>query len=139
MSKTALNAYLMFKGECREAMNFYQSVFGGNLHLMTYGDMDGSCPDAMKNNVMHGQLMGGDAELMGADDPQGGELGAGKINLALSGTDEAKLTEMFDALSAGGAVQVPLAKQMWGDLFGAFTDKYGVGWMVNIGTEQPAQ
>ncbi|MFA6057225.1 MAG: VOC family protein [Taibaiella sp.] len=137
MQKISLNAYLMFEGNCREAMGFYQKVFGGDLNLMTYGDMDGSCPDATKNNVMHGQLMGGEAELMGADEPQGANLGTGKIQLALSGSDEPKLRKMFEALSEGGKIQVPLDKQMWGDLFGAFVDKYGVGWMVNIGMAKP--
>jgi PhnB protein len=133
MEKIALNAYLMFKGDCREAMNFYQSVFGGDVNIMTYGDMDGSCPEAKKNQVMHGQLMGGDAELMAADDPENIAEGNSRIQLALSGANKEKLTDMFNALSAGGQVQVPLAKQAWGDEFGMFSDKYGIKWMVNIG------
>jgi PhnB protein len=139
MEKISLNPYLMFESNCREAMAFYQSVFGGSLNLMTYGDMDGSCPDAKKDKIMHGQLMGGDAELMGADEamgvegPQGANLGSRKIQLALSGTDEAKLTKIFNDLSEGGQIQVPLAKQMWGDTFGMFADKYGINWMINIG------
>ncbi len=133
MEKTALNAYLMFKGDCREAMNFYQSVFGGDLNIMTYGDMDASCPDAKKNHVMHAQLMGGDAEFMGADDPENTITEASRIQLALSGTNKEKLTHMFNGLSAGGQVMVPLSQQAWGDEFGMFSDKYGMKWMVNIG------
>ena len=134
MGKIALNAYVMFEGNAREAMNFYQSVFGGELNLMTYGDMDKSCPDATKDKIMHGQLAGGEAELMGADQTQGEpEAGTAKIQLALSGTDKEKLTKMFNALSAGGQVEVPLSQQAWGDEFGMFSDKYGIKWMVNIG------
>lgn len=134
MGKTVLNAYVMFEGNAREAFGFYQSVFGGELNLMTYGDMDGSCPDATKDKIMHGQLMGGEAELMGADQTQGeSEPGTARIQLALSGTDEAGLTRMFNELSAGGQVQVPLSQQAWGDKFGMFADKYGVNWMINIG------
>jgi PhnB protein len=135
MGKAVLNPYVMFEGNAREALGFYQGIFGGELNLMTYGDMDGSCPDATKDKIMHGQLMGGEAELMGADQTQGEpETGTARIQLALSGSDEPRLTDMFNQLSAGGQVQVPLSKQAWGDMFGMFADKYGVNWMVNIGT-----
>ena len=137
MEKISLNAYLMFEGNCREALTFYQNVFGGDLNLMTYGDMDASCPAATKDNIMHGQLMGCESELMAADYPEESPLGVGRINLALSGTDEPKLRKMYEGLSEGGKIQVPLEKQVWGDLYGAFTDKYSISWMVNIGQAKP--
>ncbi len=132
MEKIDLHPYLMFEGNCRDAMEFYQRIFGGDLQFMTYGDMDGSCPDAMKNQIMHSTLMGEEVELMAGDNPQETPLGAGKINLSLSGFNEANLRSKFEALSEGGQILVPLDKQMWGDIFGCFTDRFGVDWMVNI-------
>lgn len=134
MKKMDLNAYLMFDGNCREALAFYHNIFGGELNVMTYGDMDGSCPDGMRDHVMHGTLMGGEIELMAGDAPDGMPLGAGKINLSLSGFDEPTLRSKYEALSKNGIIAVPLDRQMWGDIFGAFQDQYGVGWMVNIRT-----
>lgn len=136
MEKISLNAYLFFDGNCREAMKFYQSVFGGKLELQTFGEVDDSCPAAMKDSIMHASLMGGEAELMASDNPGPDPLGTGKISLALSGYDEEKLRKMFDDLSVGGKVTMPLEKQVWGDFFGVFTDRYGVSWMINIGTKK---
>lgn len=133
MENITCNAYLFFDGNCREAMSFYKNVFGGDLHIQTYGEMDKSCPEATKENIMHARLSGGDILLMASDDPGSDrELGTGKIHLALGGSDEAKLRKIFNALSAGGKVGVQLAKQMWGDIYGDLTDQYGIQWMVNI-------
>jgi PhnB protein len=78
-------------------------------------------------------LSGGDILLMASDDPgTSHELGTGKIHLALGGSDEEKLRRIFDKLSAGGKVGVPLAKQMWGDIYGDLRDKYDIQWMINI-------
>ncbi|HET8573599.1 MAG TPA: VOC family protein [Edaphocola sp.] len=133
MGNIICNAYLFFKDECREAMNFYQDVFGGELIMQTYGDVDKSCPDATKDSIMHARLSGGDILLMASDDPGSGRtLGAGKIHLALGGNDEPKLRGLFDALSKGGKIGVPLEKQMWGDIYGDLCDQYGIHWMVNI-------
>jgi PhnB protein len=133
MENITCNPYLFFEANCREAMQFYQSVFGGELNMQTYGEVDKSCPDAMKNAIMHARLAGGDILLMASDDPSSNrELGTGKIHLALGGSNEEKLRRIFDALSAGGKVGVPLAKQMWGDIYGDLRDKYGIQWMINI-------
>jgi len=133
MENVICNAYLFFDGNCREAMKFYQSVFGGTLNMQTYGEMDKSCPDAMKDSIMHARLSGGDILLMASDDPGATRtLGTGKIHLALGGSDEKKLRSIFEALSAGGKIGVPLEKQMWGDIYGDLRDKYDIQWMVNI-------
>lgn len=132
MENITCNAYLFFNGNCREAMNFYQSVFGGELSMQTYGEVDKSCPDAMKDNIMHARLTGGDILLMGSDDPGSHELGTGKIHLALGGSDEEKLRKIFDSLSADGKVGVKLERQMWGDIYGDLRDKYDIQWMINI-------
>lgn len=124
-----LNPYLSFTNNCREAMEFYQSVFGGELQVMTFGEMGGQPADG----VMHSQLETPQGyTLMASDNPP--EMGPAPDNgsVSLSGDDVEGLTGHFAALSAGGSVEVPLEKQMWGDHFGMCTDRYGVRWLVNI-------
>lgn len=139
MENITCNAYLFFDGNCREAMNFYQNIFGGDLQMQTYGDIDKSCPDAMKDGIMHARLSGGDILLMGSDDPRSSTLGTGKTHLALGGTNDKKLRHIFDALSAGGKVGVKLEKQIWGDVYGDLVDKFDVHWMVNISSGNAGQ
>ncbi|MNY54220.1 hypothetical protein D3C86_1900640 [compost metagenome] len=99
---------------------------------MTFGDVDGSCPAAIRDKIMHATLMGGEVEFMGSDSPQDGPLGNGKVQLSLSGFDEASLRKKYELLSNGGTIVVPMDKQVWGDIFGAFQDKFGVNWMVDV-------
>lgn len=136
MSDINLSPYLYFKGQCREAMEFYKSVFGGEVDVMTYEQVPGDMPGAEginKNWLMHAALKGGDAMIMASDTLQASPAAA-KIDLALGGGEETRLREIFDKLSAGGKVNMPLQKQFWGDTFGSLTDQYGVNWMVNIET-----
>ena len=132
MEKAALHPYLMFEGDCREAMAFYKDIFGGELNMMTFGQVDASCPDALRDQIMHASLMGGEVEFMGCDTPRPGPLGSDKIQLSLSGFDETNLRKKFEQLSAGGTITIPMEKQMWGDIFGAFKDKFGIDWMIDV-------
>ncbi len=132
MENITCNAYLFFDGNCREAMEFYQRVFGGELNLQTYGEVDKSCPDATKDSIMHARLSGGDILLMASDNPGSHALGTGKIHLALGGDDEEKLRRIFNDLSDGGKIGQPLKKQLWGDIYGDLRDKYAIQWMINI-------
>ncbi len=132
MENIICNAYLFFDGNCREAMEFYQRVFGGKLDMQTYGEVDESCPDATKDSIMHARLSGGDVLLMASDNPESQALGTGKVHLALGGNDEQKLRRIFNALSDGGKIGQPLRKQMWGDVYGDLRDRYAIQWMVNI-------
>jgi PhnB protein len=133
---TVLNPYLNFRGQARDAMTFYQSVFGGNLDVMTFADQGGmGVPESEAGLVMHSALSVSDTvQLMGSDVPShmdtGGDIANGSISL--SGDDEATLRGWFEKLSEGGKVNVPLEKAPWGDSFGMLTDKYGVDWLVNI-------
>ena len=128
-----MNPYLNFPGTAREAMQFYESVFGGSLTVMTFGDAGAQgVPDP--DQVMHAML---DAPhgvaLMASDMPLGMEFTPGtNMTVSLSGDDAAQLRGWWDALSDGATVTMPLERQMWGDDFGALTDRYGVPWMVNI-------
>ncbi|GMA21781.1 VOC family protein [Arsenicicoccus piscis] len=127
-----LNPYLTFNGTARSAMEFYQSIFGGDLAVSTFGDFGNSGPEADK--VMHSRLETPSGfVLMGSDTPEGEEPTVGDaITLSLSGDDES-LRGYWDKLSEDGRVTMPLEKQMWGDAFGMVTDRFGIGWMVNIG------
>jgi PhnB protein len=127
-----LNPYLHFDGTARDAIALYQSVFGGELSLNTFGEMGVEGEKA--DQLMHAQLEAPNGfVIMAADTPPGETLTRGSdVTLSLSGDDESELRGWFDALSEGGEVHVPLEKQMWGDVFGQCADRYGVTWMVNI-------
>ncbi|HEY8999260.1 MAG TPA: VOC family protein [Candidatus Saccharimonadales bacterium] len=126
--------YLNFSGNCEEAMNFYKSVLGGDLHISRFSEAsDPSTPEDYKNKVMHSTLTNDVLSFMASDTRPGATVNFGdSVNLSLAGTDEALLTKYFNGLSEGGKVMMPLAKQFWGDTFGIFTDKFGINWMVNI-------
>jgi PhnB protein len=127
-----LNPYLHFDGTATEALAFYADVFGGATNVMTFGSMGMEGPDAGK--VMHGQLeTDAGITLMCSDLPHDMELSRGNdMTVSLSGDDAETLRGWFGRLSEGGAVETPLEKQMWGDEFGACTDRFGVHWLVNI-------
>ena len=132
-----LNPYISFPGTARDAMEFYESVFGGTLRMSTFGELGGQ--DAPSpDNIMHGQL---DTDrgftLMGSDTPPGMEHQPGNnIAVSLSGDDGDELRGYWEALSEGGTVTVALEKQMWGDEFGMCDDRFGITWMVNISQPQ---
>ena len=131
---SVLNPFVSFRDNAREALEFYKGVFGGDLLLNTFGEYgDPNAPGA--DNIMHGQLETDNGmTLMAADTPPGMEsnAGGGNITISLSGDDEQQLRSYWDKLAEGGNVTMPLEKQMWGDVFGMCTDKYGVPWMVDI-------
>src|SRR3954464_5037467 len=130
---TQLNPYLSFRGEARDAMNFYQSVFGGELNVMTFGDMGGmGVPESEPDQALHSSLDAGSVQLMGPDVPSHMEGDFSNGRISLSGDDADTLRGWFDGLAAGGTVNVPLEKAPWGDWFGDVSDRFGVSWMVNI-------
>jgi PhnB protein len=135
MSDIKWHSYIFFQGNCKEAMEFYKNIFGGELTLLPYTDEMMSGEDSMKGKVMHAALMGGDVELMGSDTQQASAKAA-KVSISLMGENEEKLRTIFDKLSEDVEVQYPLKKEFWGDTFGSLTDKYGVDWMVNISAAQ---
>ena len=137
----SVGTYLNFNRNTEEAFNFYKSVFGGEFAggIMRMGDApsDPNMPlsGADKNLVMHVALpiLNGHM-LMGTDAPEsmGFTLNQGNnVHISLSPDTRSEADRLFNALSAGGNVDMALAEQFWGDYFGSFTDKFGTKWMIN--------
>lgn len=132
-----LNPYISFAGNARQAMEFYQSVFGGNLTMSTFGEFGAQdAPEA--DQIMHSQLETDNGfTLMASDTPPGMEHNPGtNITVSLSGDDGDLLRGYWEKLSGSGTVQMPLEKQAWGDEFGSCVDQFGIPWMVNIAQAQ---
>jgi len=132
-----LNPYISFADTARQAMEFYQGVFGGELSMNTFADFGAQdTPDADK--IMHAQLETDQGfTLMAADTPTGMDYNPGQsITISLSGDDSSELHGYWDQLAEGGTVQMPLEKQMWGDEYGMCVDRFGIPWMVNISQPQ---
>jgi len=132
-----LNPYLNFNGNARQALEFYQGVFGGTLNIMTFGDL-GAAEGADAGKVMHGQLdTDAGYTLMAADLPGNMEYKPIEgCSVSLSGDDGDLLRGYWEKLSVSGATMMPLAKQVWGDEFGMCTDGFGIPWLVNISQPQ---
>ncbi len=131
---TRLNPYLSFRDNARQAMQFYQSVFGGRLEMTTFGEAQASQDPAEDGKIMHAML---EAEngmtLMASDTPNSMEyLSGSQISISLSGDNEAELRGYYQKLANGGTVIEPLEKAPWGDIFGMCTDRFGITWLVNI-------
>ncbi len=136
MSSTFLTPYLYFNDNCREAMTFYQGIFGGNLSVMTYGEGGADLPPEYGHLVMHASIMDGPVELMASDDAGTAAKGAGNTHLTLHGYDAETLRDWFGKLSAGATKVQPLKSEVWGDTYGELTDQYGIHWLFNIGSGQ---
>jgi PhnB protein len=132
-----LNPYISFAGDARQAMEFYKSVFGGNLTLNTFADL-GQADSPVADKIMHALLETDNGlTLMASDTPPGVEHHPGdNITVSLSGDDADDLRRYWEKLSGSGTVTIPLEKQMWGDEFGACLDQFGIPWMVNISQPQ---
>jgi PhnB protein len=135
---TTLNPYISFRDNAREAMEFYQSVFGGELMMSTFAEFEMAEDPAEKDKIMHAQLnTERGLTLMGADTPNSMEFTpGGNISVSLSGDDNEELTGYWEKLADGGTVIEPLSVAPWGDSFGMCFDRYGVMWMVNIAGAQ---
>ncbi len=134
MTSITLAPYLNFNGNCKEAMEFYHSVLGGKLDMQKFSDTpEMKVSEAQKDMVIHATLTNETISFMASDgQPEHPITFGNSVHLSLMGSDEATLTKYFNMLSAGGTVDMPMAKQFWGDTFGMLTDKFGIHWMVNI-------
>lgn len=129
-----LNPYLGFRNDARAAMEFYQQVFGGDLTLNTFAELQASEDPAEQDLIMHSQLETDKGfTLMGADTPSSMEFTPGSnFSVSLSGDDDAELRGYWEKLIEGGEILEPLVQAPWGDSFGMCVDKFGVRWLVNI-------
>lgn len=137
----ALRPYLTFPGTTREAMTFYGEALGAVPQLATFADFGAVAADSPHaDKIMHAALDVDEMiRLYATDHIEGMAPGpfaqSTSMTLALMGedADEQRLTRAFEALSAGGRIKMPLRRQVWGADYGSFTDRFGVGWQVNIG------
>ena len=139
----SLSTYLFFDGKCREAFEFYRSVFGGEfLAISTFGDgpSDMNVPEAEKDRIMHVSLPVGSGVLMGSDTTSAfGPPPVQGTNFAISIAGESRehCDEVLAKLSDGGTVKMPMEDMFWGAYFGCWTDRFGIDWMINF--EQPRE
>lgn len=127
-----VNPYIAFKGNCAEAIEFYKAALDASVVFsQTYGDSPMAGIGAA-SNIMHCTIKIGDSTIMMCDDPNPeGVAAPGNISLAIGLNDTARAKQMFDNLSDGGVVVLPLQKTFWAEAFGMVTDKFGIKWMVN--------
>ena len=133
-----INPYLNFMGNTEEAFNFYKSVFGGEFAgFQRFKDVPGSenMPAEDQEKIMHVALPIGQGNvLMGTDtlESMGHSLAIGSnISLSISADSKEEADQLFNGLSEGGKVEMPMDDAFWGAYFGMFTDKFGVQWMIN--------
>jgi PhnB protein len=138
-----LNPYLNFDGKAEEAFNFYKSVFGvelfGDVHKIGNAPGTENLPEEEKNRVMHIAIKIGNDMLMASDivPSMGHQLNEGNNNyISIFPDSREEADKLFNGLSAGGVIEMPLEDQFWGDYYGSFTDKYGVRWMINYSAQQ---
>nr|WP_205707087.1 VOC family protein [Kineococcus vitellinus] len=124
-------------GTAREALAFYRSVLGGEVSISTFGEFTAEGAEGLDpDGVMHGQLDTPAGFTLMVSDAMPGMSAAtgGNLALCLSGDDLEQLRGFFTGLAEGGEVTTPLQPQVWGDQYGALTDRFGVDWMVNVST-----
>jgi PhnB protein len=142
-----VNVYLTYNGNCKEAFDFYKSAFGGEYpYVGTFGEMppqEGQppIPEADKNKIMHISLpISKETVLMGSD--TGGEWSSNykegnNFSISINAASIEEADKLFNGLSSGGQVTMPMNTTFWGAYFGMFTDKFGINWMVNY--DEPAK
>lgn len=129
-----LNPYISFQDVSREALEFYRSVFGGELTFTTFGEAGASEDPGDSDKIMHGQLTTPSGfTLMASDTPASMTLHPGdNLSISLSGDETVELTEYWSKLAVDARFTMGLDTAPWGDTFGMLTDRFGVQWMVNI-------
>jgi len=132
----AIQTYLTFNGNCREAMNFYTDALDAELHLMEGEEAPGA-PADFADRIMHARLHKGSAVLMASDSMVANPVTFGSnFSVSIDCENTAEQDRYFAALSAGGKVTMPLADMFWGARFGMLTDKFGVNWMLNCALQK---
>ncbi|HEU4718749.1 MAG TPA: VOC family protein [Bacteroidia bacterium] len=141
-----INPHINFNGNAEEAFNFYRSVFGGEFaKIMRFKDLSGAefpVPAHEANKIMHIALPIGKNVLMGNDVPE--SMGRTNENenrskISISAESREEADRLFNGLSAGGQIEMPISDSPWGSYFGMFRDKYGIEWMVDFDPDYKGQ
>ena len=130
----AIIPYLTFKGDCKEAMEFYAKCLNGNLEqVSTFSEMKMEVAAEYKDKIMHGILKAGDLTLMFSDtiEKTMATVKGNSISLSMNFDDKETMTTTFEALADGGNITMPLQDTDWGAYFGMLSDKFGIHWMFN--------
>ncbi|MCC5916404.1 MAG: VOC family protein [Cryomorphaceae bacterium] len=130
----AIQPYLHFNDNCKEVMQFYQSIFGGELEIMTVSDSPAKehFPEEVHHHTLHASLSNGDFGIMASYMCGQGEVVAGNnVQLSLNCKTEEEINTLFRQLSQGGKIMSELKEEFWGGLFGMVVDKYGTRWMLS--------
>lgn len=136
--KPTIEPYLFFAGRCEEAIEFYEATFGAKLEmLMRFEEAPESTPEGVltpdwAKKVMHASILIGESRIMLSDGCGPDDASFAGFSLSIAPDDEAEAHRIFNALAAGGKVECPLAKTFWSPCYGMLTDKFGIGWMVNV-------
>jgi|SRR5579864_4270643 len=126
-------------GRCEEALNFYKGIFVGEIgEIMRWKEAPAEMglPAELGGRIMHSTFSSTAVKFMASDAQPTTQYGDGPISLSLNTKDVSEAKRLFDALSKGGKVEMPLEKVFWGGMFGMLSDKYGIDWMVNSQLEQ---
>jgi PhnB protein len=130
-----VNPYLMFNGNCAEALKFYEQAIGAKIEFsMPFAGSPAAdtVPADFANKILHATMLIGDTKVMASDAPPGHYHAPQGISVSLSLDDPAKGEEIFKALSEDGQVQMPYQPTFWAAGFGMCTDRFGIPWMVNV-------
>lgn len=130
----SIDSYLLFNGNCREAMTFYKECLGGELSFQTVGDspLSEKLPNGMKASILHATLKNESLFIFGSDMlPSNGLIKGNSVSLSLNCSSEAEIKEFYANLSLDGKAEHPIEETFWGALFGNLTDKYGNHWILN--------
>ena len=127
-----ITPYLTFNGTCRQAMTFYKDILGGDLELMDFASSPMEVPDEAKNYIMHAILTSNGVTLMASDTmPNQPVTNGNSVSLSINCQSTDEINHLFNSLSDGGEITMPLEDTFWGARFGMLTDKFGTCWMFN--------
>jgi len=134
----SFNPYINFAGNTRAALEFYQQCFNGEiLHMQTFGEAQQEVSGEELNRIMHAEFKAEGIHIMASDGMPGDKVTQGDtISLSINFTDEAEQTDIFNSLSNGGIISMPLQDTFWGARFGMLTDRFGIHWMFNCYKQQ---
>jgi len=129
-----LDPYLVFNGQCKEAFQFYEQLLGGKIEsIKTHGEspMAAQVKPEWRDKVIHVHMKIGDRVLMGSDAPPEHYQKPQGFSLSLGAKDPAEAQRLYEVLSPGGQITMPLQKTFWSVSFAMLTDRFGIPWMIN--------